>query len=70
MIKKNKGKWQVTYKELPLVYQLISQQKHYKPEKNDMIYLMMKRKNLKPKIFYPARLSFRFDGKMKAFQVK
>ena len=31
---------------------------------------MMKRKNLKPKIFYPARLSFRFDGKMKAFQVK
>ena len=28
----------------------------------------MKRKNLQPRIFYPARVSFRFDGEIKAFQ--
>ena len=27
----------------------------------------MKGKNLKPRIFYPARLSFRFDGEIKSF---
>ena len=30
----------------------------------------MKGKNLQPKILYPARLSFRFDGKIKSFTEK
>jgi len=30
----------------------------------------MKGKNLKPRILYPARLSFRFDGKTKSFPDK
>ena len=30
----------------------------------------MKRKNLQPKILYPARLSFRFDGEIKSFPDK
>ena len=31
------------------------------------IFKVMKGKNLQPRIFYPARLSFRFDGKIKSF---
>ena len=30
----------------------------------------MKEKNLQPRIFYPARLSFRFDGEIKSFSDK
>ena len=30
----------------------------------------MKGKNLKPRILYPARLSFRFDGEIKSFPDK
>ena len=31
---------------------------------------MMKRKNLQPRIFYPARLSFRFNRKITSFADK
>ena len=31
------------------------------------IFKVMKGKNLQPRIFYPARLSFGFDGKIKSF---
>ena len=34
------------------------------------IFKVMKGKNLKPRILYPARLSFRFDGKIKSFPDK
>ena len=34
------------------------------------IFKVMKRKNLQPRILYPARLSFRFDGKIKSFPDK
>ena len=30
----------------------------------------MKQKNLQPRIFYPARLLFRFDGEIKSFSDK
>ena len=30
----------------------------------------MKRKNLQPRILYPARLSFKFDGEIKSFPDK
>ena len=32
-----------------------------------MIYFLMKGKKLQPRIVYRARLSFRFDGKIKSF---
>ena len=35
-----------------------------------IIYLKMKQKNLQPRIFYPARLLFRFDGEIKSFSDK
>ena len=34
------------------------------------ILKVMKEKNLQPRILYPARLSFRFDGKIKSFTEK
>ena len=34
------------------------------------IFKVMKGKNLKPRILYPARLSFRFDGEIKSFPDK
>ena len=33
-------------------------------------FKVMKGKNLQPRILYPERLSFRFDGEMKAFPDK
>ena len=32
------------------------------------IFKVMKGKNLQPRLLYPARLSFRFDGEIKALQ--
>ena len=34
------------------------------------IFKVMKGKDLKPSILYPARLSFRFDGEIKSFTEK
>ena len=31
---------------------------------------MVKRRNLEPRILYPARLSFRFEGEIKSFTDK
>ena len=34
------------------------------------IFKVMKGKNLQPRLLYPARISFRFDGEIKSFTVK
>ena len=34
------------------------------------VFKVMKGKNLQPRILYPARLSFRFEGKIKSFTEK
>ena len=34
------------------------------------IFKVMKGKNLQPRLLYPARISFRFDGKIKIFTDK
>ncbi|MCP4112480.1 MAG: hypothetical protein GY749_44295 [Desulfobacteraceae bacterium] len=34
------------------------------------IFKVMKGKNLQPRLLYPARISFRFDGKIKTFTDK
>ena len=56
-------------RELPSGYQLISQQKLYKPEQKGMLYLKWwKGRNYNQE--YPARLSFRFDVEIKSFTDK
>ena len=61
-------KWQHKWK-LPSGYQLMSQQKLYKPEGNG-IFKVMKGKNLQPQTLYPERLSFTFDEEIKSFPDK
>ena len=34
------------------------------------IFKVMKEKNLQPRLLYPARISFRFDGEIKSFTDK
>ena len=34
------------------------------------MFKVMKGKNLQPRLLYPARISFRFDGKIKSFTDK
>ena len=48
---------------------MISQQKFYIQEGNDL-FKVMKGKDLQPRILYPARLSFRFDGEIKSLPDK
>ena len=61
-------KQQITYKETPIrlstVFSTVTLQA--REEWHD-IFKVMKRKNLQPRILYPARLSFRFDGEIKSF---
>ena len=37
---------------------------------NQDIFKVMKGKNFQPRILYPARLSFRYDGEIKSFPDK
>ena len=59
--------------ELPEGYQMIFQQKLYKPEGNGMIYLKwdysltVGEETLQPRRGYPTSFSFRFDGEIKSF---
>uniref|UniRef100_A0A9L0R1N7 L1 transposable element RRM domain-containing protein n=1 Tax=Equus caballus TaxID=9796 RepID=A0A9L0R1N7_HORSE len=61
----------LTYKGTPSGYQQISQQKLYKARRewND-IFKNLKDKNLQPRILYPAKISFKYDGEIKTFPDK
>ena len=49
---------------------MISQGKLQARRKWHDIFKAMKEKNLQPRILYPLRLSFRFDGEIKSFPEK
>ena len=56
-------------RESPEGYQLIffkSQTLHARREWH-YTFKVMKEKNLQPRILYPARFTFRFDGEIKSF---
>ena len=58
-------------KELPSGYQLISSTEMLQARREwHDILKVMKGKKLQPRILYPARLSFRFDGEIKSFPDK
>ena len=58
-------------KELPSGYQLISSTEMLQARREwHDILKVMKGKKLQPRIPYPARLSFRFDGETKSFPDK
>ena len=64
-------KKQVTYKGTPirLSADFSAETLQARREWHDILN-MMKGKNLQPRLLYPARLSFRFEGEIKCFKDK
>ena len=71
ILKAAREKQQITYKGIPitLTAYLSAEALQAKREWQD-IFKVMKGKNLQPKLLYPARISFRFDGEIKTFTDK
>ena len=71
ILKATREKWQTTYKQTPirLSADVSTEIVQARRDWHD-IFKVMKGKNLQPRILYPERLSFRFDGEMKAFPDK
>ena len=67
ILKATKEKQHITYRGTVCYLIFFFQQKlHARKERQD-IFEVIKGKNLQPRIFHPARLSFRFDGEIKSF---
>ena len=68
-MKAAREKRQITYKGIPirLTADFPAETLQAKREWHD-IFKVMKGKNLQPKLLYPARISFRFDGEIKSLQ--
>ena len=68
ILKAARGKQQITYKGIPirLTTDLSAETLQAREEWQD-IFKVMKGKNLQPRLLYPARISFRFDGEIKTF---
>ena len=71
ILKAEREKQQVTHKEIPirLTADLSAETLQARREWQD-IFNMMKGKNLQPRLLYPARISFRFDGEIETFTNK
>ena len=71
ILKAAREKQQITYKGIPirLTAVLSAQTLQARREWQD-IFKVMKGKNLQPRLLYPARISFRFDGEIKTFTDK
>ena len=71
LLKAAREKQQITYKGIPirLTADLSAQTLQARREWQDTSKVM-KRKNLQPRLLYPARISFRFDREIKTFTDK
>ena len=71
ILKAAREKQQITYKRIPirLTADLSAETLQARREWQD-IFKVMKGKNLQPRLLYPARISFRFDGVIKTFTDK
>ena len=71
ILKAAREKQQITYKGIPirLTADLSAETLQARRERQD-IFKAMKAKNLQPRLLYPARISFRFDGEIKTFTDK
>ena len=70
-MKAARGKRQITYKGTPirLTADFSGDTLQARRDWHD-IFKVMKGKDLQPKLLYPARISFRFDGEIKSFTDK
>ena len=71
ILKAAREKQQIIYKEIPirLTADLSAGTLQVRRERQD-IFKVMKGKSLQPRLLYPARISFRFNGEMKTFTDK
>ena len=71
LLKATSEKRQITYKGTPirLIADFSTETLQARKEWHD-IFKVMKGKNLQPRLLYPARISFRFDRKLKSFTDK
>ena len=71
ILKAAREKQQITYKGIPirLSADLSAETLQARREWQDILKVM-KGKNLQPRLLYPARISFRFDGEIKSFTDK
>ena len=71
ILKAAREKQQITYKGIPirLTADLSAETRQARREWQD-IFKVMKGKKLQPRLLYPARISFRFDGEIKTFTDK
>ena len=67
LLKVTREKRQITYKGVPitLTADYSAETLQTRREWHD-IFKVMKGKNLQPRLLYPARISFRFDGEIKS----
>ena len=71
ILKAAREKQHITYKGIPITLtadlsaETLQARKVWKD-----IFKVMKRKNLQPRLLYPAKISFRFDGEVKTFTDK
>ena len=72
ILKAAREKQKITYKGLPtrLSVDFSVEALQDRMEWKDILKVMMKGKNLQPRLLYPARISFRFDGEDKSFSDK
>ena len=71
ILKAAREKQQITHKGIPirLTDDLSAETLQARREWQDILKVM-KEKNLQPRLLYPARISFRFDGEIKSFTDK
>ena len=71
ILKAAREKQQITYNGIPirLIADVSAETLQARRDWQD-IWNVMKGKNLQPRLLYPARISFRFDGELKTFTDK
>ena len=69
ILKATREKWQITYKGTPirLTADFSAETLQARREWHD-IFKVIKGKKLQPRLLYPARISFRFDGEIKSYR--
>ena len=71
ILKVTKEKQQITYKGIPIRLSADFSAETLQARREwDDIFKVMKEKNLQPRVLYPERLTFRFNGKSRALQTR
>ena len=69
ILKARREKQQITHKGIPIRVTADLSTLHARREQQD-VHKVMKKKNLQPRLLYPARISFKYEGEIKSFTDK